>query len=82
MKTRFRHQHRVQGVKYASFIPKKDMDLFENEMRQINRNAMFTHENCEQASENFMLIIRQTISHHTKKKRSLQTQHKEKGTVV
>ena len=50
-KMRHRNQDKIEGGKYISPIPKKDLEPFENEFMQTDWNDKSSGKNCEQACE-------------------------------
>lgn len=65
-KMRYKNQNAMEGGKYISFIPKKNLEPFENELRQTEWNDTIPGVNCEQTCDDLMSTIKQIISKYTK----------------
>ena len=53
-KMRHRNQDKIEGGKYISPIPKKDLEPFENELMQTDWNDKSSGKNSAQACDDLM----------------------------
>ena len=68
-KARYRNLHKIDSNEHVSYIPRKDYEVFNNEIRQSNWSETVNEKNCCAAAEDFTKTLQQLVLKYSKVKK-------------